>query len=149
MPLIGLDKVEKAIDDLVVETNNKVKSIWVQGLSDIITMTPVHFQDGGRLRNNWFLTVNKPSGSTRNGNPRGNASYSSLGNMPDYVLGKTFYFTNNMPYANVVEYGGYPNNPKYGTWTGSGFQKLSQNGYSKQAPAGMVRINIKKMVNKL
>lgn len=149
MPLIGLSKVQKAVDNLVAEQNEKVKAVYIQGLSAVITMTPVSFKDGGRLRNNWFLTVNAPSNSTRNGNPRGNASYSSLGKMPDYVLDKTIYFTNNMDYANVVEFGGYPKNPKYGTWTGSGFQKLSQNGYSKQAPAGMVRINLKKMANKL
>lgn len=149
MPLIGLDKVKKAVDNIVLEQNEKVKAIYIQGLSAVITSTPVHFKDGGRLRNNWFLTTSKPSQSTRGANSRGSASYSSLGKMPDYVLDKTIYFTNNMPYANVVEYGGYPKNPKYGTWTGSSFQKLSQNGYSKQDPNGMVRINLVKMRNKL
>ena len=149
MPLIGLDKIEKAIDNIVLEQNKKVKAIYTQGLSAVITGTPVHFIDGGRLRNNWFLTTRAPSKSKRGPNSRGSASYSSLGKMPDYILDKTIYFTNNMPYANVVEYGGYVKNPKYGTWTGSGFQKLSQNGYSKQAPNGMVRINLVKMRNKL
>lgn len=149
MPLIGLDKVEKAIDNIVLDQNKKVKAIYIQGLSAIITQTPVSFKDGGRLRNNWFLTTEKPSQSKRGPNSRGSASYSSLNKMPDYVLDKTIYFTNNMPYANVVEYGGYVKNPKYGTWTGSGLQKLSQNGYSKQAPNGMVRINLVKMRNKL
>ena len=149
MPLIGLDKVEKAIDNIVLEQNKKVKAIYIQGLSAVITGTPVHFKDGGRLRNNWFLTTGKPSNSTRGKNKSGSGSQSSLSKMPSYVLDKTIYFTNNMPYANVVEYGGYPKNPKYGTWTGNGFQKLSQNGYSKQSPSGMVRINITKMRNKL
>lgn len=149
MPLIGLDEVEKAIDNIVLEQNKKVKAIYIQGLSAVITGTPVSFKDGGRLRNNWFLTTEKPSQSKRGSNSRGSASYSSLSKMPDYVLDKTIYFTNNMPYANVVEFGGYVKNPKYGTWTGSGFQKLSQNGYSKQAPAGMVRIQLVKMRNKL
>ena len=149
MPLIGLDKIEKAIDNIVLEENKRVKAIYTKHLSAIITMTPVHFKDGGRLRNNWFLTTRAPSKSKRGPNSRGSASYSSLGKMPDYILDKTIYFTNNMPYANVVEYGGYVKNPKYGTWTGLGFQKLSQNGYSKQAPNGMVRINLVKMRNKL
>lgn len=149
MPLIGLNKVKKAVDKIVDDQNEKVKAIYIQGLSAVITMTPVSFKDGGRLRNNWFLTVDKPSQSTRGRNNRGSASYSSLSKMPSYVLDKTIYFTNNMPYASVVEFGGYPKNPKYGTWTGNGFQKLSQNGYSKQAPSGMVRINLTKMRNKL
>lgn len=149
MPLIGLEKVTKAIVDIKEDTNDFVKSVWVNGLTDIVTATPVYFDDGGRLRNNWFLTTRAPSKQTRGKNKRGNASYSSIGKMPDYILDKTVYFTNNMDYATVIEYGGYPQNPKYGTWTGSSFQKLSQNGYSKQAPAGMVRINLKKMANKL
>ncbi len=149
MPLIGLDKVEKAIDNIVLEQNKKVKAIYIQGLSAVITGTPVHFKDGGRLRNNWFLTTEKPSQSTRGGNSRGSASYSSLSKMPDYVLDKTIYFTNNMPYAVTVEYGLYPKNPKLGTWTGSQYQKLSQNGYSKQAANGMVRVSLTKMRAKL
>jgi len=149
MPLIGLVKVNKAIDKLVSDQNDKIKSIYVNGLSAVIAATPVHFKDGGQLRNNWFLTEGKPSSSTRGGNQRGNASYSSADKMPSWILGKTMYFTNNMPYASVVEYGGYPKNPKLGTWTGSAYQKLSQGGYSKQAPAGMVRINLIKMANKL
>lgn len=149
MPLIGLGKVEKAIDNLILDTNNEVKSIYIQGLSAVITGTPVHFSDGGRLRNNWFLTTEKPSQSTRGPNSRGSASYSSLSKMPDYVLDKTIYFTNNMPYAVTVEYGLYPKNPKLGTWTGNQYQKLSQNGYSKQAANGMVRVSLTKMRAKL
>ena len=149
MPLIGLRNIEKAIDKLVSNQNDKVKAVWIQGLKAVITGTPVHFKDGGRLRNNWFLSEGKPSSSTRGKGSRGNGSFSSVDKMPDWILGKTMYFTNNMPCVNVVEYGGYPKNPKYGTWTGSAFQKLSQNGYSKQAPAGMVRINLVKMRNKL
>ncbi len=149
MPLIGLDKVEKAIDNIVLEQNKKVKAIYIQGLSAVITGTPVSFKDGGRLRNNWFLTTEKPSQSTRGPNSRGSASYSSLSKMPDYVLDKTIYFTNNMPYAVTVEYGLYPKNPKLGTWTGSQYQKLSQNGYSKQAANGMVRVSLTKMRAKL
>jgi hypothetical protein len=149
MPLIGLDKVERAIDNIVLEQNKKVKAIYIQGLSAVITGTPVHFKDGGRLRNNWFLTTEKPSQSTRGPNSRGSASYSSLSKMPDYVLDKTIYFTNNMPYAVTVEYGLYPKNPKLGTWTGNQYQKLSQNGYSKQAANGMVRVSLTKMRAKL
>jgi hypothetical protein len=149
MPLIGLDKIEKAIDNIVLEQNKKVKAIYIQGLSAVITGTPVSFKDGGRLRNNWFLTTEEPSKSKRGPNSRGSASYSSLNKMPDYVLDKTIYFTNNMPYAVTVEYGLYPKNPKLGTWTGNQYQKLSQNGYSKQAANGMVRVSLTKMRAKL
>ena len=156
MPLIGLNKVKKAVDKIVDDQNKKVKAIYIQGLSAIITMTPVHFKNGGRLRNNWFLTVDKPS-SRSNRKPEGKAatgSYADLQKMPEYVIDKTIYFTNNLPYANVVEFGGFPKNPKKGTNTSlvkgkPNYQFLSRNGYSIQRPTGMVRINLTKMRNKL
>jgi hypothetical protein len=156
MPLIGLDKVEKAIDNIVLEENKRVKAIYTKYLSAIITMTPVHFKDGGRLRNNWFLTTGKPSASSSR-KAEGEAatgSHNSVSKMPEFVMDKTIYFTNNLPYANVVEYGGYPKNPKKGTNTSltkgkPTYQFLSINGYSAQRPNGMVRINLVKMRNKL
>lgn len=155
MPLIGLDKVKKAVDNIVLAENERVKSIYIQGLSAIITQTPVSFKDGGRLRNNWFLTVGAPSGSYGRG-PEGKAatgSHASVSKMPNYVLDKDIYFTNNSPYANIVEYGLYPKNPKLGSFTGSSYQKLSTNGYSdqlpKEPPRGMARVSIIKMSKKL
>ena len=63
--------------------------------------------------------------------------------------------TNNLPYIQVLEYGKYPNPPKKGTYlkegqkkgqyTGPGFFKFSEGGYSKQAPKGMVRISIQEI----
>ena len=36
MPLIGLSKVQKAVDNLVAEQNEKVKAVYIQGLSAVI-----------------------------------------------------------------------------------------------------------------
>ena len=49
--------------------------------------------------------------------------------------------TNNLPYIQKLEYGGYPNPAKTGDKT--------VNGYSKQAPAGMVRISLEQIKNEL
>ena len=155
MPLIGVGKVKKAVDSIVMEQNEKVKAVYIQGLSAVITMTPVSFKDGGRLRNNWFLTTEKPSQSYGR-EPEGRAatgSHASVAKMPSYVLDKVIYFTNNSPYANIVEYGLYPKNPKLGSFTGSQYQKLSTNGYSdqlpKESPRGMARTAIVKMKRQL
>lgn len=148
---IGLDNVRDAISDLEKETNKSLKAIYTKGLSNIVAATPVHFKDGGRLRNSWNLSEGAPKGDDRE--PQGDAatqSYLSVTNkMPYYVLDTTLYFTNPMPYAEVVEYGGYPNPPKKGTNTGSSYQVLSVNGYSMQAPEGMVRINIEWMKSQI
>jgi len=147
MPLIGRVNLNKAIKNKVGGLNEKLTAIYVKTLSNIVSATPVHFKDGGRLKNNWFLTVAQPSGKTRGGSANGSSSLAELGKMPDYVLDKKIYFTNNLPYANTVEYGGYPliKDQSNGTWTGSRYQHLSSRGYSRQAPNGMVRVNIKKM----
>lgn len=145
MPIEGLQAALDAIDESVGSLNTKVKAVYTQTLQRIVFDTPVHFKDGGRLRNNWFLTHQAPSVQTRGKNKRATAALNGIvKNMPDTVLGKTIYFTNNMPYVNVVEYGGYPNPPKQGTWTGSQYQALSIDGYSRHAASGMVRVNVSK-----
>lgn len=151
MPLHGLDNVKKAMKEQVNEMNNGLKAVYIKHLSAVIRATPVHFKDGGRLRNNWFLSVDNPEfKTTLIKSKQGTSSYMQLNEMPKLVIGKKIYFTNNMPYAAVVEYGGYPNPPKYGTWvSGAGFQKLSSGSYSKQAPRGMVRINMVKLQNEI
>ena len=155
MPLIGLDKVHKAVDKLVDNQNKKVRAVYIQGLSAVITGTPVSFKDGGRLRNNWFLSVESPSsGYGRKAEGKSaTGSHASVARMPSYVIDKVIYFTNNSPYANIVEYGLYPKNPKLGSFTGSGYQKLSTNGYSdqlpKEQPRGMVRTALVKMRKEL
>ena len=149
MPLKGREGVEKAIEDTVIVLNKKLSAIYIKGLGDIIRATPVHFDGGGGLKNNWFLTVKSPSTKERGGNAGGSSSFAEVGKMPNVVLGKKIYFTNNRPYAIIGEYGGYPNPPKVGTWTGNAYQKLSAGGYSRQAPNGMVRISIKKMKAKV
>jgi hypothetical protein len=61
--------------------------------------------------------------------------------------GKTF-LSNNLVYAEVLEFGGYPDPVKYGSWV-KGTKKVpghyeikSIHGFSKQAPAGCVRVNM-------
>jgi hypothetical protein len=150
MALLGLSIALDAIDKTLDDVNKKVIKVYTKGLGAIVTATPVHFKDGGRLRNNWFLTDKRPSRSKRGKGSNGAASFSSIKNkMPKNVLGKRLFFTNNMSYANTVEYGGYAKNPELGTRVGNGYQKLSSNGYSRQAPKGMVRINLRRMEREL
>ena len=148
----GIDNAIKAIDAMVTGTNEAVKKEYIKTLTAIVKQTPVHFKDGGRLRNSWTLSERSPRGTVRTPNGSGSGSIASITRMPKIVIGKKLYFTNPMPYANVVEYGGYPNPVKQGTNTsesGTQFQKLSAGGYSKQAPNGMVRLNVKRMRTRL
>ena len=147
MPIKGRDKVDKAIQAKVNASNDLVKAVYFKGLSEVIEKTPVHFKDGGRLKNNWFLSVGSPyNASTLIAHEKGANSFMQLGRIPKMVLGKKIYFTNNLVYAPIVEYGGYPLNVKRGTYIGGGkYQKLSAGGYSRQAPSGMARIALNNM----
>ena len=144
MPIKGMDNVKKAMAKTKSDSNVRLYALFFDGLSEIIKETPV---DTGRVRNSWFLTKGQPFSlsSGRSEDKSGSGSISSLSTMPDKVLNNKIYFTNNMPYIETLEFGGYPN-PSAGTKTSGG--------YSKQlipfnTPKGWVRSNIIRMANKV
>ena len=144
MPIKGMDEVKKMIAKNKKESNIKLYAIFFDGLSEIIKETPV---DKGRVRNSWFLTKGQPFGlpGGRSADKSGGGSVASLNSMPDKVLNSKIYFANNMPYIEVLEFGGYPNPSSGDKTTG---------GYSKQltpfnTPKGWVRSNVIRMANKV
>jgi hypothetical protein len=106
----------------------------------ISKQTPIDLDDGGRLRNNWRTGINSRNGSSLMGvDPSGERSMSEAkSKIKTVVADETIVFSNNLPYAPVIEYGLYPNPPKKPTGK-------TINGFSTQAPKGMVRINVEKM----
>lgn len=83
----------------------------------VIDATPV---DKGLLRGNWQVSLNSPitETTTRSDVTGGDAKAEALANLGSLV--DIVYMTNNLPYAERIEY----------------------DSYSRQAPAGMVRINV-------
>jgi hypothetical protein len=135
MPMQGLGRVKKALNvDIYNQLNDGVKGIYFNGLKNVIKLTPV---DTGRARNNWFLTTQMPSSSTSM--VSGGASFKELSKIPKRVLNKDVYFTNNLPYIGVLEYGGYS---QPGT-------KKTKNGFSIQAPMGWVRESLADMASEV
>ncbi|GAF96509.1 unnamed protein product, partial [marine sediment metagenome] len=106
--------------------NRRLKAIYLQGLGNISIGTPI---DEGRAANNWFLTENAPFGGTTT-LTSGNNSFEER--MPQSVIGKKLYYTNNMPYIMALEYGLYK---------GVGPKTVAGDGgiYSDQAVGGWVR----------
>lgn len=79
---------------------------------------------GGRFRNSWYVTVGAPSNAgAREPDKSGAGSLSDLKNIGG--AGTVTYLCNNMPYGLRLEYG-----------------------WSKQAPEGMVRINVARIAEK-
>ena len=112
------------------------ESVRVTALKTFTAITFGSPVETGRFRANWFATGSKPSVKSSEGvDKSGNSAVSA---MQQVVLGlkdwSVFTYANNLPYSEVIEFGGYPNPSKEGNKT--------KGGYSKQAPSGVVRINI-------
>lgn len=95
-----------------------MRSVSLKLFSAIIKASPV---DTGRFRGNWQTTGATPAtgliaGVDPTGNKAVNSAATFITNAPGW---DTFTLTNNLPYAERLEYG-----------------------WSKQAPVGMVRVNI-------
>ena len=107
-----------------------VKGTAIKLFSAVIKSSPV---DTGRFRANWTAAGVQPSTVTTDMTDKSGAA--AIGAMVNYInsaKGQTvFTLANNLPYAHVIEYGGYP---------GDGPNTVG--GFSKQAPQGVVRVNV-------
>lgn len=112
----------------------------------IVEGTPVGDFDPdheGSARGSWVFKIGTPDGGfgRRNVGKTG----ADLGIPPDgmRLLGKKLFLVSAIPYMQILEFGGYPDPVKKGTFnkrTGQ-FEIRSAGGFSKQAPAGMIRLN--------
>lgn len=95
-----------------------MRSVSLKLFSAVIKASPV---DTGRFRGNWQTTgVTPATGLIAGVDPTGNKAVNSAATFITNAPGwDTFTLTNNLPYAERLEYG-----------------------WSKQAPVGMVRVNI-------
>lgn len=107
-----------------------MRQVSLKLFSAIIKASPV---DTGRFRMNWQASGSTPASGTTVATDQGGGK--AISAVAEYVLKAPdwteFTLANNLPYANVIEFGGYP---------GDGPNTVG--GFSKQAPSGMVRVNI-------
>lgn len=104
------------------DIDDLVHEIALETTRRITLKSPV---DTGRFRSNWFVSVNSPNGMTttqiRSAEQvvlEADVALGAVDNIP------MVYIQNNLPYANRLE-----------------------NGWSKQAPAGMVAVSIAEIEN--
>ena len=132
----ALNEIVREFDHLSQEKANKgIKIAVIKTWGGIIKMTPV---DEGGARGNWFIDTKptrKAGGLDKN---KGAGYVGSKTSKLNLLNGKLFLF-NNLPYIKKLEYGGY--STKSASSEGS---KVTSKGYSKQAPKGMVRLNLLK-----
>ena len=120
-------KIRKYAEKVKVGYDEAVGNSLLGVSRSIIMMTPV---DEGRARGNWVASLAGYSTATTENT---GANLSQVESVTDGAAGSVFYLTNNLPYIGKLEFGGYPN-PSSGEKT--------INGFSTQAPQGMVRISI-------
>ncbi|MBT2333622.1 HK97 gp10 family phage protein [Variovorax paradoxus] len=96
-----------------------VKKVAIDILARVVMRSPV---DTGRFRGNWQLTVGAPASGNLATEDKGGASTVNAGTaaLASFQVGPTIFITNNLPYGPRLEY----------------------EGYSKQAPSGMVRVTV-------
>lgn len=124
---IPLDKLaEKTQKDL--ETTARIATVSLY--SAVVFRSAV---DKGRFRANWNVSYGAPDTTVTESTDKTRADR-EVQKVMTLPVGGITYLSNSLPYALVLENGGYPNPPKSGTGKTSG-------GYSIQAPQGMVRIS--------
>jgi len=135
---IPMDKLAEKIG-LKMEKVVKMTALLVFG--KVVMRSPV---DTGRFRANWTCTYGEPAiGYTRDSLDTGSSTLERVASQIErFPVGGWMWLTNSLPYAGVLEYGGYPNPPKFGSWKmgEAGPAVHVTGGYSMQAPQGMVRI---------
>jgi hypothetical protein len=101
------------------EADRKFRGAVLSIYGAVIEATPV---DSGRLHSNWFLSVNTPSNETTDDTTGRVSQSKAMSAVSQLKIGYSAYLTNNMPYARRIEY----------------------EGWSNQAPAGMLRVTVEK-----
>lgn len=151
---VGLDMLENELfdameefgDDAMDAYNRAVRKTTVRSWADVILRTPVGSvkvagSHPGRTRNNWFVGTSVTNRTSDKPQAKDGSYVESR--VPRQVIGTRLFLYNNMPNALVLEYGGYPNPPKQGSrLKRGGYEIRSINGYSKQAPQGMMRVGL-------
>lgn len=127
--------VSNFVDKASKTADVEIRKICLDLLTGIVLKTPV---DTGRARANWFTSVGSPSGNvTTSTDPSGSSAISSGLSAISQATGNVLWITNNLPYIYRLEFGTYNNGPK------------TVGGFSRQAPAGMVRVTINDIARQL
>ncbi len=119
----------------------------IKFFGQVVQASPV---DTGRFRANWFVTTTAPTVRVEpNSEKSENEVNQRIVRKVNSSVGKRlFYLTNNLPYASVIEFGGYSKSVKLETLLRNERNpntptRRTSNGFSRQAPKGVVRITAK------
>lgn len=133
------------IDAIVAKTNARiadvVRKITYDVFRSVVMASPV---DTGRFRANWNVGYGAIDTSTTTA-VNASRAMAEVERALKLPVGDVVYLSNSLPYALMLENGGYPNPPKLGSKKRgeSGYTIHVTGGYSMQAPQGMVRVTVR------
>ena len=99
-------QVDNLLDKAADKASKRVRGTVLGIMRDTIKDTPV---DTGRLRGNWFSSIGSPVDATPEGRTMGASMSNAVDVTKKFNIGDDVYFTNNLPYAYIVEFGGMVN----------------------------------------
>lgn len=148
-PVKGLAEFERAVREAMISVPRSrvlVLQRWLllEILARVVKKTPV---DTGRTRANWQATIGAAPIDTIDAvDPSGDATVAKGGQalVPLQALREfaIAFITNNVPWIEVLEHGLYPVPFGFGRLVDNPESKVTADGFSKKAPAGMVAITL-------
>lgn len=149
---IGED-LETLAFEVVEEKLKKFERLVIRTAAKIINKSPIGVQESeGNYQANWQISVIdnnfELAGSRKNGFAYANSQINGKFSLTEDV---SLFLFNNLPQAVVIEFGGYTLSPKLGTWNPKlkKYEIRSVGGFSKQAPQGHVRVELRNFEQKL
>lgn len=152
------DSVRRYMAESSAQRDLFVRKVIFDASATILRRSPV---DTGRFRANWQYGFGVQPGGVLDAEDLSKDGSETARKIADQVAkGVGVHFiVNNLPYAEVIEYGKYPDPVEKGTYvkagqtkygiTGPGYVQRSADGFSKQAPAGVLRITYEEIANDL
>ena len=143
-----MTKFELDMDAMIKRTCLKADTIMRKIALDlflaVIMKTPVAVDNGGMARGNWQFSTDAPATApVTRVDPAGTTVVADVTNkIPGWDTKKSIFLSNSLPYIRTLEYGFFPTSPRKGEGKTIG-------GFSRQAPAGMVRISVAEISGQL
>lgn len=124
-----MDVINQWVEETEVKMDDILQTIVLKIGENVVRLSPV---DTGRFRGNWQLSIDSTISSslTRQDLTGDNTLSEIAAIVRNFTAGQIAYLQNHVLYGHDIEYGTY-NGPT---------PKVTEEGFSRQAPAGVVRI---------
>lgn len=132
LPMEAITKLQRQLTLLAMGAAIVLPGGGIARITGVVARTPV---DSGRARSSWTVSVGEPRATVppESGSYQPADSSTAMAALSGLQPGQTVWISSALPYIVVLEFGGYPNPPQGG-------EGKTTNGYSRQAPQGMVRV---------